>query len=218
MDQTTVDLSSVRRILVMRLDNIGDVIMLGPALRALRQNLPSAELVLMASPAGAQAAPLLPWLDDIISWRALWQDIGKPELRPERELELVEFLRGWGFDLALAFTSFSQSPHPSAFVCAMAGIPHFFGQSQEPRWPVLPASSFEMNQAERNLHLIESLGLAVADQSLFVRIPRSARRSLAKVTTGAGLDLRQDYILLNPWTSCDSRTYPPPRFARAARL
>ncbi len=202
----------------MRLDNIGDVIMMGPALRALRQSFPGAELVMMCSPAGAQAAPLLPWIDDVIVWRAVWQDIGRPEVRPERELALIDFLRAWSFDLALAFTSFSQSPHPLAFVCQMAGIRQFFGQSQEKGFSVFPAFPVEMNQADRNLYLLESLGLPVEDRALSVRIPRSAEESLMELTRRAGFDLRQDYVLLNPWTSCDSRTYPPRAFAQAARL
>jgi ADP-heptose:LPS heptosyltransferase len=45
----------------MRLDNIGDVIMTSPALRAIKENLPEAKLTLMASPAGALTEPLLPW-------------------------------------------------------------------------------------------------------------------------------------------------------------
>ncbi|HXK60398.1 MAG TPA: glycosyltransferase family 9 protein [Acidobacteriota bacterium] len=207
----------VRRLLVMRLDNIGDVIMMGPALKAIKENLPEAELVMMVSPAGAQAAPLLPWIDDLIGWRALWQDIGKPQLRPDKEFELIEALRLRGFDLALAFTSFSQSPHPAAFVCRMAGIPRFYGQSQESGWSTLPAFPVEENQAERNLYLIESLGLTVKDRNLDIRIPKAAEDSLGLLARNAGLEISQDYIVLNPWTSCDSRTYPSVRFAQAAR-
>ncbi|HEY8427202.1 MAG TPA: hypothetical protein VIL20_02460, partial [Sandaracinaceae bacterium] len=47
-----------RRLLVIRADNIGDVVMTGPALRAIRRALPDAELTLLASPSGAEAAPL----------------------------------------------------------------------------------------------------------------------------------------------------------------
>ncbi len=65
----------VRRLLVIRLDNLGDLIMLGPALRTLRRALPDARLTLMALPAGVQAAPLLPWIDDVIACRAVWQTV-----------------------------------------------------------------------------------------------------------------------------------------------
>jgi ADP-heptose:LPS heptosyltransferase len=100
----------------------------------------------------------------------------------------------------------------------MAGIPQFHGQSQETGFSVIPAFPVERNQAERNLYLLESLGLPVEDRRLSIRIPRTAQESLAELARHSGLDLHQGYLLLNPWTSCDSRTYPPERFAQAARI
>ncbi|XWK89587.1 MAG: hypothetical protein U7127_05860 [Phormidium sp.] len=55
-----IEWQNVRRILVIRLDNIGDVVMLSPALRTIHSHLPNASITLMASPAGSQVAPLLP--------------------------------------------------------------------------------------------------------------------------------------------------------------
>ena len=63
---------AAHNILAIRLDNIGDVIMLGPALRAVKETLLDARLTLLASPAGATAVPLLPWFDDVIVCRAPW--------------------------------------------------------------------------------------------------------------------------------------------------
>src|SRR5437764_11951015 len=60
-----------KNILAVRLDNIGDVIMLGPALRAVKESSPRARLTLLVTPGGAAAAPLLPWIDDVIVWRPI---------------------------------------------------------------------------------------------------------------------------------------------------
>jgi len=65
------DWLSARHLLAVRLDNSGDVVMLGPALRAMKETLPHVRLTLLASPAGAMAAPLLPWVDEVIAWRTL---------------------------------------------------------------------------------------------------------------------------------------------------
>ena len=46
---------AARNILAVRLDNIGDVIMPGPSLRAVKETSPWARLTLLASPAGATA-------------------------------------------------------------------------------------------------------------------------------------------------------------------
>lgn len=81
--------AKARNILVMRLDNIGDVIMTSPAVRAIKENLPSSSVTLMTSPSGAWCAPLLPWVDEVWQERVLWQDLGKLDFDPTREWELV---------------------------------------------------------------------------------------------------------------------------------
>lgn len=198
----------VKNLLVMRLDNIGDVIMTSPALRTLREQLPDAKITLMASPAGALTQPLLPWVDEVLPWRVLWQDLGRLSFSPEREWELIEVLHQQQFDGVIIFTSFSQSPHPAALVCYLAGIPLRLGESKQDGLGILtdsvePAPD-ELHQVERNLRLIESVGFSVRDRRLSLNIKRE------------DLLVSSPYILLNPWTTCQSRNYDPERFALAA--
>ena len=48
--------AGVRRVLAIRLDNLGDVLMTTPALAAMRDSLPGARITLLASPSGAALA------------------------------------------------------------------------------------------------------------------------------------------------------------------
>jgi ADP-heptose:LPS heptosyltransferase len=202
------DWKNARNLLVMRLDNVGDVIMTSPALRALKENLPQASLTLMASPSGALAAPLLPWVDQVVPWRVLWQDLGRLEFNPAREWQLINTLRDRQFDAAVIFTSFSQSPHPAALIAALAGISRRLGESKETDLSTLthaiPTADDQIHQVDRNLRLIESVGFHVAD-----------RRLALNYSTQSLVDT--PYLLLNPWTSCSSRNYDIERFAVAAR-
>ncbi|MBE9009056.1 glycosyltransferase family 9 protein [Pseudanabaenaceae cyanobacterium LEGE 13415] len=190
----------------MRLDNIGDVIMTSPALRSIKANLPNVKLTLMASPGGSIAASLLPWVDEVLTWRVLWQDLGRLAFDPAREWELVEKLRS--FDAVIIFTSFSQSPHPAAFISCLAGIPLRLGESKEKGGMMLtheiPSAPDELHQVERNLRLIESVGFEVRDRSLSIQYLKTDL-------------IHQPYIVLNPWTSCQSRNYDAKRFAIAAQ-
>lgn len=199
---------NVRNILVMRLDNIGDVIMTTPVLGAIKDNLPEAKLTLLASPAGALTAPLLPWVDEVLPWRVLWQDLGRLDFDPAREWELIETLRQRQFDAVIILTSFSQSPHPAALVCYLAGIGLRLGESKESGLGVLThcvaSAPDEIHQVERNLRLIEAVGFKVGDRRLGLQIPDA-------------LAIPNPYILLNPWTTCQSRNYDAQRFAIAAR-
>ncbi|NJL83401.1 MAG: glycosyltransferase family 9 protein [Chloroflexaceae bacterium] len=197
----------VRNLLVMRLDNIGDVIMTTPALRSLREALPQAKITLMTSPGGSLVVPLLPWIDEAIAWQVLWQDLGNLAFDPQREWDLIAALSARDFDGAIIFTSFSQSPHPAALVGNLAGIPLRLGESKENglgilTHPVAPAPD-DLHQVDRNLRLIEAVGFPVRDRNLALAIPA--------VSPVSG-----SYIVLNPWTSCQSRNYDVMRFAVAA--
>ncbi len=71
-------------VLAVRLDSDGDVLLTGPALRALRAG--ADRLDLLVSPAGAHAAALLPGIDDLLVFDAPWSgfspaDGGRPRSR-----------------------------------------------------------------------------------------------------------------------------------------
>lgn len=212
---------SIQNLLVMRPDNLGDVIMTGPALRAIRETLPSARLTLLASPGGAQAASLLPWLDEVISERVTWQDLGRLPFDPGREQALAARLRRHSFDAAILFTSFSQSPHPPAFLCQLAGIPLRLGASKEQGGDVLtheqPSPPDEIHQVERNLQLLEFAGLRVHDRNLALHIAPDAEQRAAALLAHHGLRPGAPFLLLSAFASCQARTFPTERLAAAAR-
>src|SRR5690606_41198554 len=61
-----------RNILCVRLDNMGDVLMTTPAIRALRESVPGRRLTLLASASGVALAPYLDCVDDAIGYAAPW--------------------------------------------------------------------------------------------------------------------------------------------------
>lgn len=209
-----------QRILLVRPDNLGDVLLLGPALRALRQMAPQARLTLLSSPAGAAVAPLLPEIDDVAIVSPVWQDAGPPPPPdPGAQLALVETIRSGGFDLAVIFTSFSQSPYPAAYVCLLAGVPVRAALSREFGGGVLthwvPAPETTQHQADRAVHLLGRLGVPVASvgRQLHARLPDGVIEAARGV---AGLKSGERYVALLPGASCSSRRWEPARFAAVA--
>lgn len=204
----------VQRILLVRADNLGDVVMLTPALRALRAAVPHARIDLLASPAGAAAAPLLPDVTEVLSASVVWQQIsGGPEeteAQVRAEHALLERIRAGRYDAMLVFTSPTQTPWPAAYVGLLAGIPiravHSaeFGGAVATHWVSPPADG--THQVDRCLHLLESLGVPPAGPAL--ELPLPDRRSAVD----------DPYILLAPGGSAPSKRYPADRFAAAARL
>ena len=222
---------SARRILAVRLDNIGDVIMLGPALRLLRRTLPDARITLMATPGGSQVAPFLPWVDDVMVERVLWQEIGghgpmaRGRWTRSASWPWSSASAAGQFDAALIFTSFGQSPHPPAFVCYLAGVPLRVAQSKEfgggllTQW-VRPRPD-EIHQVDRNLHLLKSAGFEVGDEDtrLELRVPAEARATAEGLLVQAGVSLNEPFIAIAPGASAAARRYAPERYTEvAARL
>jgi ADP-heptose:LPS heptosyltransferase len=217
------DLIGARRVLVLRLDNVGDVVMLTPALRALRAGLPGASITLMASPAGAQVAPMLPWVDDVWPVETLWQDASaRMPFDPAREARLIDEIRDRRFDAAFIFTSFSQSPHPAAYACYLAGVPIRIAESKEFAGAVLghavPPLPDETYQVDRNLHLVESAGIRAAGDHMELRIPHEASTRVDELLRGHGIGAGNSFVAVAPGASCAARRYDAARFGEAVRL
>jgi heptosyltransferase-3 len=108
------------RTLAVRLDSDGDVLLTGPALRALAAT--GSRVDLLVSPAGAAAGRLLPDVDDVLVFAAPWTGFDPPPVDAAGVADLVDRLRARHYDRAVVFTSFHQSPLPMALLLRLAGI------------------------------------------------------------------------------------------------
>jgi ADP-heptose:LPS heptosyltransferase len=215
---TPSDWAPLENVLAVRLDSVGDVLLAGPAMRAIKQVSPRARLTLLASPSGAHAVPLLPEVDRVIVHKARWQELGDVSLSAADALEdeLVGELAAHEFDSAVIFTSFSQSPYPPAMLCCRAGIDVRVGQSKEFGGAVLTHWTMpgrdEAHQVERNLALLGH------DQSfpdyVSISIPPAAEDAAGRLLASVGLADRT-FIVLAPGASCSARRYP--RFRAVAK-
>ncbi len=209
------------RVLVARLDNLGDIAMLTPALRALRVALPDAEVTLLASPTGARMAPLLPWVNQVATEEVLWQSLAPAgTVDPGREQALVSRLAAGRFDVALIFTSFSQSPLPAGYACVLAGIPMRVGQSKEFGGGVLShelaSPPDECHQVDRNLALLEGIGMPLDGRRLELVVPADVSAAADDLLAGVGVGPGQPFVALAPGASAPARRYDPARFGTVA--
>lgn len=210
------------RLLVVRPDNLGDVLLMGPAIAALRAAAPQARLELLASPAGAQAATLLPDIDDTVVARVSWQQIATTAEAPDTAL--VAEVAERGYDAAVVLTSFSQSPWPAGYALQRAGVPLRAGTSKEfggtalTHW--VPAPDDGLHQVDRALHVLARLGVAgaggAAASTLHARVPPRGRDDADAALATAGWSAAGAYAVMLPGASCPSRRWPADRFRTAA--
>ncbi|ORA19506.1 glycosyl transferase [Mycobacterium arosiense ATCC BAA-1401 = DSM 45069] len=107
--------------MVARLDSAGDVLITGPAVRAVAAH--HDRLTLLVGPRGRDAAELLVGVDEIVEWQAPWVDFEAPEMTAAHAEALIKQLRDLAPDRVYIFTSFHQSPLPLALLCRMAAVP-----------------------------------------------------------------------------------------------
>jgi ADP-heptose:LPS heptosyltransferase len=197
-----------RHILVARLDNEGDVLLAGPAIRAVAAG--AERVTLLCGPRGAQAAALLPGVDDVMVRRAEWIDPHpEPVERPSIDA-FVDELAARRFDEAIVLSSFHQSPLPLALLLRMAGVPRIAATSVDYPGSLLDVRhriDDDVHEVERSLSLVATLGYALPagdDGALRVRRPGAA-------PLGTG------YVVVHPGASVPARAWAPERNAALVR-
>jgi lipopolysaccharide heptosyltransferase II len=211
---------SARRILAVRLDNLGDVLMTTPALRALRTSAPGRHITLLASRSGAAAAPYVPEIDDAIEFRAPWMPGDSASTGSQQEM--LELLGRGRFDAAVIFSVYTQSPLPAAMLCSMAGIRLRLAHCREnpyqllTDWVVDPEPhELIRHEVRRQLDLVQTIGCTTGDERLSFHLPpHDSLRAMEKLRQ-AGVDLERPWIVVHPGASAASRRYPVEHFAQA---
>lgn len=150
----------IHKILVMRPDHLGDLLLAAPALQHLRAGLPDAQISLLVGPWNREAAEHLPYVDQVLTIPFPWFD-RTPKRSPMEPYLLLrkeaQKLQAYAFDLAIVLRfDFWWG----AMLAAFAGIPHRLGYATPETIPFLTEALpylQERHEAEQNLHLTSAL-------------------------------------------------------------
>ena len=214
----------VERILAIRLDNMGDVLMTTPALRALKHLHERVHLTLLTSSVGAEIARFIPAVDAVIAFDTPWVKTQHPAGH-QAIAAIVEQLQAQNFDAAVIFTTFSQNPLPTALLCYQAQIPRVLAYCRENPYQLIthwlpdeePFTESIEHEVLRQLRLVESIGAIVADNRLEVNVyPEDVAAVCHRLQT-LGVDLDRPWLVLHPGVSEARRQYPTEHFISAIR-
>ncbi len=215
---------SAEKVLAVRLDQLGDVLMTTPAIRTLKEGRPGRRVTLLTSSAGAEIAALIPEVDEVIIYDPPWMKATAPRTTSAPEFAIVERLRAGEFDAAAIFTVFSQNPIPAAVLCYLADIPRRLAHCHENVYQLLtdwvpdpePQTGIR-HEVRRQLDLVAAVGCHTADERLSLRVPETARARVRLLLGERGIDSSQPWIVVHPGASAPSRRYPAEGFAVVAR-
>lgn len=215
--------SRAQRILAIRLDNLGDVLVTTPALHAIKQSLPGATLTLLASPVGAQVGRLNPDIDEVIVYQAPWMDPWHTLPQDsQREQQMIETLRTRHFDAAIIFTSFHQSALPAAYLCYLADIPLRAAASIDGPGSLLTTRHKHpermMHEVERGLDLTAALGISSEERDLVLKVPPEAQNAIIDLLATYSIDAGRPLMVVHPGCSMPARTYPWEMYAGVCDL
>ncbi|MFC4693730.1 glycosyltransferase family 9 protein [Geodermatophilus arenarius] len=198
-------------VLVARLDNAGDVLLQGPLVRAVAAS--AERVVFLAGPAGAEAAALLPGVDEVWTWACPWILGDPPPVDAADLAALTDRVRALAPDEAVVSTSFHQSPLPLALLLRAAGVPRisatsvdYPGSLLDVRHRVGQDDEVDLPEPERALSLARAAGFDLPDGD-DGRL--AVRRPLPAVGHEPG------YVVLHPGASVPARAWPAERCAEA---
>lgn len=211
--------AAARRVLCVRLDNLGDVLMTTPALRALKESGDQRELTLLTSSTGAPLAAHLPFVDTVWRYDAPWVRQPGTDASCAADLEMISRLTAAGFDAAVIFTVYSQSALPAALMCRLADIPLRLAHSRENPYQLLsdwvpetePAMQVR-HEVRRQLDLVQTIGAHAGDERLVFHVRDADRAATARWLPRDGTRL----VVIHPGASAPSRRWPVERFATTA--
>ncbi|TQM79509.1 ADP-heptose:LPS heptosyltransferase [Saccharothrix saharensis] len=193
------------RTLVARLDNDGDVLLAGPAVRAAAH---AGEVVLLCGHSGAQAAELLPGVQRVVRWDCPWIANPAPDVRTPDIEGIVALLRGVRADVALVLTSFHQSPLPLALLLKLAGVPKVVARSTDYPGSLLDVrlrDDPDIPEAERALEVARAAGF---------ELPPGDDGRLAITDPPEPAEIGP-YVVVHPGASVPARAWSPDRCAQA---
>jgi ADP-heptose:LPS heptosyltransferase len=190
-------------VLAVRQDNNGDVLLTGPALRAVAAS--ATRLTLVCGPSGRAAAEALPGVDDVIAFEAAWIEA---EPRPVTRAAVDGFVArvaALRIDRALVFTSFHQSPLPMALLLRLAGVPHVAAISED-----YPGGLLDLRHrgVPDDIHEVER-ALSLANAAGFALPPHDEGRLAMRVAGTNPVAHLRPYVVVHPGATVPARAWDP---------
>ncbi|MFH1782211.1 MAG: lipopolysaccharide heptosyltransferase II [Candidatus Omnitrophota bacterium] len=205
-------LENIKRILIIRTDRIGDVVLSTPTITATRKAFPKAYIAVMVSPVTLDIIEGNPNIDEVISYDKHEGLLG--------DIKFILMLKKKRFDLALILHSTSRIN----VLSFLAGIPNRVGYERGKLDLLLTKGvTYEKklgkkHESEYSLDLLESLGVSVKKEPLLVPINKRSEDDIRNLLEKEGVREGERLIILHPGASSYSKMWPKENFAKVGDI
>lgn len=208
--------SDFSRILLVRTDKIGDVVLTTPAIAAVRAKFPEARIVGLTSPLGGEIYRLNPHLSERIvldpalysGFFGFWRLVGR--LRKEKFEAAVVFQTKMSVALALLFSGIRIRIGPYSKWWSWVSYNRGRRQSR---------SAVEMHEADYNIQLLRHFGITVADtwERTYLRVDDDVRREAMRFFVEKGISKKFKTVAIHPGMSGSALNWPESHYVNLAR-
>jgi ADP-heptose:LPS heptosyltransferase len=217
------DWAGCKDILIVRADNMGDLLMSSPAIRAVKETL-NCKITVLTSSMGQGIAHFIPEIDEVVVSDLPWIKTNKTFI-PEDYFTLVEKLKSANYDGAIIFSVFSQNPLPSAMLVYLADIPRRLAYCRENPYQLLTdwvpekePYTFVRHQVRRDLDLVNHINCRTTDERLSLRTAGSCWPPLQDKLYASGIRNDKPWIIIHAGVSEQKRQYPLVNWIEAGKL
>ena len=202
------------KILIVRTDRLGDVILSTPVIKNLRLHFPKAHIAFLCQPYTRGVLEGNPDLDEVIIYdkyekdKSFWASI-----------KFSFFLRKKKFDLAIILHPTNRT-HLFTF---LAGIPERVGWDKK-LGKLLTKSlkhakqEGKKHELEYSLDLLRELAIPIKSTETYFPILPEAKRTIEQLLKGEGIGEGDKFIVIHPSASCPSKRWPQECFRRVVEL
>ncbi|MBN1871577.1 MAG: glycosyltransferase family 9 protein [Candidatus Omnitrophica bacterium] len=198
-----------KRILIIRTDRLGDVVLSTPVIRSLRIAYPESHIAFMVRPYAEDIVTGNPYLDEVI----LYDKYGRHRGFFATLLFGLK-LRKKRFDTALILHPTNRA-HMIAF---LAGIPERIGYSK--RLPMLLTTAIsdekmngQKHELEYTLDVLRNIGVSCFEKSIYVPVKREDEDRINERLSQRGIAAGDAIITVHPGSSCPSKRWPIENFS-----
>lgn len=202
-----------KKILCIRPDNMGDLLMSGPAIRALKSSF-NAHITVLTSSMATWIASFMPEIDEVITFNMPWIKTDQPADNIMLD-HIINQLREKNFDAAVIFTVFSQNPLPCAMLAYQAGIPRVLAYCRENPYGLLTnwvaddePYTLIRHQVKRDINLVAAIGAKTDEEHLRLNVPIYLWPNVQAKLKALNWDSDKPWLILHPGVSEVKRQYP----------
>ena len=226
----TIDTSAIRRVLVVRLDEIGDAVMNVPFLRAMRRLFPDAHITAIMRPAAASLLASCPYVDTLVALPGPAYGASRVPGRYLRALQLARahFPRE-RYDLAVV-PRWEVDKYFATSVAYWSGARWRVGYSEHVSlekeiknrgWDRLLTHALPgghgTHEVRRALAIAEYLGAQTDDDALELWTTPEDEAAADRLLADAGVAAGAPLVALAPGAGLPRRQWPASRFADVGR-